>query len=303
MLLGHNSLANTDINTDLTTKTGDPVVETRSQRDWYLDVTETDASKMTIDITFDFTEMGLSTFPLGNASNYSLMYRATNEPDDEWTVIAAGSSINGDQVTFSNISDLDTDGFITLGSINHADSPLPVTLIHFKAIARDRDVSIKWSTADERNNAFFSLERSADGVNFKEIALRTSRGDSNDIIYYEIIDSNPLEGANYYRLKQVDHNGNYDLSEISRVSISIPQTHKISLYPNPVANILQLKPDASFKDGRLMLRNGRGRVVMRKDIGGASTLEIDVSGLQEGVYILEAHGIEKTETHKILIRR
>lgn len=303
MMIGHNSAANEDISTDLTTQMGDPVVEVRSKRDWYLDVTETDASKMTVDLTFDFTEMGLTSFPLGDASNYRLMYRATNELDDEWTVVASASSISGDQLTFSSISTLDTDGFITLGSVSHAESPLPVKLLEFNARAEADSVRLFWSTADETDNAFFAVQRSANGFDFEDIVFQTGYGNSQTVKHYEVADRDPLNGVNYYRLRQVDFNGFESFSEIERVTFEKKEFDVLTIYPNPASRYLRVKGGRLNKEGRLLLRNGQGMTVLARSLDANNSMEIDVSGLKEGMYFLEARWPGKIETHKVLIKR
>ncbi len=303
MLIGHNATSNTDINTDLTTQMGDPIVEVRSQRDWYLDITETDASKMTVDLTFDFTEMGLTSFPLGDASNYRLMYRATNELDDEWTVVASASSISGDQLTFTNISTLDTDGFITLGSVSFEESPLPVKLLQFDAQAEADSVRISWSTADETNNAFFAIQRSTNGFDFEDLLFQSGNGNSQVVRDYEVVDNDPLNGTNYYRLRQVDFNGYEELSEVRRVTVERKEVNDLMVYPNPASQYLKVKVAGSKERGTLLIRNGQGMTVLSRGLGANNNMEMDISGLKEGMYLLEARWPEKVETHKILIKR
>lgn len=303
MLVGHNTTTNTDINTDLTTKSGDPIVEIRSQRDWYLDVTETDASKMTVDLTFDFTEMGLTSFPLGDAANYRLMYRATNELDDEWTVVASAGSISGDQLTFSNISSLDTDGFITLGSINYAESPLPVKLLEFNARAETDSVRLSWSTADETNNAFFAVQRSVNGVDFEDILFQTGYGNSQTLKHYEQVDNDPLNGTSYYRLKQVDFNGNEEFSSIQRVTLQRSEADILTVYPNPAAQHLKIKGVKGRGTGTISLRNGRGMTVLSRILPPQEEIEMDISVLMEGMYLLIASWPGEVETRKILVKR
>lgn len=303
MMVGHNTVTNTDINTDLTTKSGDPIIETRSQRDWYLDVTETDASKMTVDLTFDFTEMGLTSFPLGDAANYRLMYRATNELDDEWTVVASASSISGDQLTFSNINSLDTDGFITLGSINYTESPLPVKLLEFNARAETDSVRLFWSTADETNNAFFAVQRSANGIDFEDVLFQTGYGNSQTLRRYELVDTDPLNGTSYYRLKQVDYNGNEEFSSIQRVTLQRSEVDLLTVYPNPAAHHLRIKGVKGRGTGTISLRNGRGMTVLSRILPPQKEIEMDISDLGEGMYLLVVNWPGEVETRKILVKR
>ncbi|MEL6944906.1 MAG: hypothetical protein AAFO82_19800, partial [Bacteroidota bacterium] len=90
---------------------------------------------------------------------------------------------------------------------------LPVELIDFKAIAeRGTGVWLKWATASEINSDVFLIEKSQDGNIFKEIGKLKAAGNSFKKLDYSYLDENPFEGNNYYRLKQVDLDGQYEYS-------------------------------------------------------------------------------------------
>jgi len=94
---------------------------------------------------------------------------------------------------------------------------------------------LDWRTASEINNDYFTIERSVDGVNFEIIDIINGAGNSNNILHYETIDSNPLEGVSYYRLKQTDYDGQFEYSSI--VSVRNHEetiSQEINVYPNPV---------------------------------------------------------------------
>jgi hypothetical protein len=86
-------------------------------------------------------------------------------------------------------------------------SALPVTLLNFSACLRDNATVLNWTTASEENNAYFTIERSADGMRFDPILTRDGAGNSNKKIDYVAYDENPVTGTSYYRLKQTDFNG------------------------------------------------------------------------------------------------
>jgi hypothetical protein len=100
------------------------------------------------------------------------------------------------------------------GSLN----PLPVELIEFTAEAKDDHVEVLWTTASELNNAAFVVERSADAVTFETLVSVPGAGNSNVTRQYVQLDKLPLPGISYYRLKQVDLNGEFEYSEIRPVN-------------------------------------------------------------------------------------
>ena len=86
-------------------------------------------------------------------------------------------------------------------------SPLPVELLSFKGSIENGGIALEWSTASEINNSHFILSRfGEDGIS-KEIATVAGEGNSSSVVNYEWLDSEPLDGLNYYQLTQVDFDG------------------------------------------------------------------------------------------------
>lgn len=114
---------------------------------------------------------------------------------------------------------------------------LPIELEEFSAVSRDDFVAIEWATLTETNNDFFTLERSADGETFEEIAFVMGAGSSHSRIDYQYNDEAPLEGLSWYRLKQTDADGASSYS--NTVSVNRGTTFRLlSVFPSP-ANQLQ----------------------------------------------------------------
>lgn len=95
--------------------------------------------------------------------------------------------------------------------------PLPIELLSFSAECSNQKIIISWITASEINNHFFTIERSAEGVNFQNIGTIAGAGNSNQNPYYTFEDSEPLEGISYYRLKQTDFDGKFEYSKVIAV--------------------------------------------------------------------------------------
>ncbi|MBE9466959.1 MAG: hypothetical protein IMY72_01405 [Bacteroidetes bacterium] len=112
---------------------------------------------------------------------------------------------------------------------------LPIKLISFKAFLNNNQVIINWVTASEINNDYFSIERSYNGIDFEIIGIVSGAGNSNDVIEYQTIDNNFLQGISYYRLKQTDYDGQFEYS-----SLIVVKTQKetvaqdMNVFPNPV---------------------------------------------------------------------
>lgn len=90
-------------------------------------------------------------------------------------------------------------------------NPLPVELVYFKAENEEYHVQLSWQTAAEKNNDFFAIERSGDGYAFEEIDRVQGAGNSSIPRNYTFSDMNPLDGTSYYRLRQVDYDGKFEV--------------------------------------------------------------------------------------------
>src|SRR4051812_27862818 len=94
-----------------------------------------------------------------------------------------------------------------------------VELISFKAEKASENVILNWSTASEKNNDYFVVERSTDGIHFEPIGTVKGNGTSNQINYYTFEDHSFNSGILYYRLKQVDLDNKYEYSKIKAVNV------------------------------------------------------------------------------------
>jgi hypothetical protein len=139
-------------------------------------------------------------------------------------------------------------GFFQVGThatVNHANAAsyhyaamsggntLPVELLSFSAKKENDDVIIKWSTASEINNDFFTIERSTDGDHWEILKESKGAGNSSSLIEYSELDENPHNGISYYRLKQTDYDGQFKYSQTTSVG-KLDGNLNITAFPNPV---------------------------------------------------------------------
>jgi len=123
-----------------------------------------------------------------------------------------------------------------IGPLFYTDpSLLPIELIDFKVLCEGGKVEISWTTASEENNDYFEIQRSKDGVEFNTIITAGGAGNSSSIVDYFEIDYDPLEEISYYRLKQVDFNGDSETFNIVPNQCFGQNEPATSLFPNPVS--------------------------------------------------------------------
>lgn len=111
--------------------------------------------------------------------------------------------------------------------------PLPIELLDFKGKYLNNQSVLSWVTASEKNNDYFILERSEDAHEFTQIGKIDGAGNSNTFLNYQYIDAKPINQVAYYRLKQVDFDGQYSYSQVIALRSNQKINAEIKAYPNP----------------------------------------------------------------------
>ena len=185
----------------------------------------------------------------------------------------------------------------TLGS-STTFNPLPIDLLSFKAELLNKTIAVKWSTANEINNHFFSVEKSLDGRNWFEIAKITAADANTTVNHYEILDHSPVSGLQYYRLKQNDINGQSNYYDKVAVNYSAIST-TILAYPNPCTDILSVEINQDETSSASIL-DQVGKVMINQSSFESGILSLDLGSLPSGIYFLELVVNNQKTTSKII---
>jgi hypothetical protein len=160
----------------------------------------------------------------------------------------------------------------------------PVEWLSFEAESWGQEVRLRWTTASELNNDYFAVERSLDGLSWEQLGRVAGAGTSSEAQLYEYRDRVPHAVGSYYRLKQVDFDGQFSFSAVVRWA-SQAQEFGWQVYPNPVQDRLQVVlPVGSWQ---LQLLDAQGRVVQASKTQ-AGTLSWSLRSLPAGTYWLSA---------------
>ncbi len=158
-------------------------------------------------------------------------------------------------------------------------TPLPVEYVYFTGEYVDQENQLTWITATEINNSGFEVQHSLDLISFQSRGFVVGAGNSNSSQFYSFIDEDPSGGVHYYRLKQIDFDGNYKYSSI--ISVVVPDKD-IMVYPNPTSGILTITgPD--LENEEVTITNNLGSIVKIVTIRSGS---VDISDLASGSYHL-----------------
>lgn len=166
-------------------------------------------------------------------------------------------------------------------SVASGNAVLPLHLLQFNVSMKDKDALLEWKAEAEVNTMQFVVLHSRDGLLFEEIGIvkATNRPGINQ---YSFAHPNLAAGMHYYRLKMVDIDGTFTYSPIKRVK----RAHErgIGLYPNPAQRLVTVTGLEAGGTVRILTMDGKALKQLRTD---GSTLQLDVSNLIPGVYLLQ----------------
>ncbi|MFT5169211.1 MAG: hypothetical protein ACI8P3_004459 [Saprospiraceae bacterium] len=166
---------------------------------------------------------------------------------------------------------------------------LPVDLVSFVGHGQKFDkVKLEWVTASEDQNAYFLVERSADGRSFEEIGLVEGNGNSSATEYYFFMDENSLRGENYYRLKQTNLDNTYEYSQVILVENKIDKSTALTLAPSVIINEITLIFNELPKANKFIeVFNMNGTNIIKTTLAeGEYTLDLDLSDYAPGMYFI-----------------
>ncbi|GEM_PF-1531674 len=227
-----------------------------------------------------------------------------------WEDLGAGSISTNSVRSQNRVSNFSPFTFGSSGGIN----PLPIVLKDFDAEYKEDNIEITWTTATELNNDFFTIERSADGLNYQKIGTVQGYGTTNIEQSYSFIDVNYDVGHNYYRLKQTDFDGTFEV--FRPVYLNVPTTStngQLVIYPNPVSGskhliYLDIKGINLVNEGsvEIQILNSFGKKLMTKHLLTSEvqkSIELNLgNSISTGIYFVKLLNGSTFITKKIVVK-
>ena len=163
---------------------------------------------------------------------------------------------------------------------------LPVSLLSFNGRKNNTVVDLDWKTSFEQDNSRFEVETSKDATNFYRIGTVTSKGNSSSEQQYAFTDNLPINGINYYRLKQIDLDARNSYSRTITVVFD-KKGKDITIYPNPAKDKLTVGFVKPADNVILQIIAADGKIVKTEKAGFVQrNYEISIDKLTPGSYIL-----------------
>ncbi len=259
---------------------------------WY-SFTTTQAGDVTVTVLPDTSVDAVVVMYSGNCSVLAKVSCSDNGFEGETeTITIVGASAG--QTYYFRVYDYygsGTEGNFTVFASGGA--ILSVSLIDFKGKKVGLVNSLSWLTNNEINNKGFEIQKSLDGMHFSTISFQPTKavqGNSNSRIVYQFIDENS-QGNNYYRLKQLDKDGRFTLSNVILIKGENAGLLVIaSIYPNPAKNFVNVSliSDRS-QTAAIGITDPAGKIVSTKKvqlIQGQQNIIYNVERLPSGSYFL-----------------
>ncbi|MBL7849966.1 MAG: T9SS type A sorting domain-containing protein, partial [Cyclobacteriaceae bacterium] len=205
------------------------------------------------------------------------------------------------QVNVPSVSSYSTSWTITDSSV-----PLPVELVAFSAMLRDDQVEVTWTTESETNNDFFTVQRTADGEQFEDIAQVKGKGTTVATHDYRVVDNLPRPGRWYYRVRQTDYDGTHSYSRLA--AVDVPESLFRTVFPNPGNGReinLALPAGDLGKVAVVVLTDVQGRTVYQSVPFGIETNSIRLElneAVTAGIYLVSLAVDSEVRRYKWIVR-
>ncbi|MEL7426701.1 MAG: T9SS type A sorting domain-containing protein [Bacteroidota bacterium] len=238
-------------------------------------------------------------------SNSTLNATITYTPTDgDRIVILSSNSITG---TFQSISPALPAGWFVDYTVTGEvalvfNAALPVELLYFDVSKKAETVVLDWQTASESNNRGFDILHSTDGLTWRNIRFVAGNGNAQESNSYTFTHSAPVIGNNYYRLRQLDFDGQFSDSAIRTVKFDGPTAgFELQVYPNPTTDYTQIHLPALHAQGQLLVANTAGHTIYSTLISEEQQqIQLDLQDWPAGTYLIHLQLGQSTSTLKLV---
>ncbi|MCS7210102.1 MAG: S8 family serine peptidase [Chloroherpetonaceae bacterium] len=242
----------------------------------------------------------------GVLNSASIRWLGRTTPNGDWQDLG-GTVINGHFVSTVPVNDFFE---LAIGSRDFANA-LPVELASFTAVPDARGVKLEWTTASEKNNAGFEVERllkraGQDAAVWEKIGFVKGKGTTTEAQSYSFVDRT-ASGTVQYRLRQIDFDGTFEYSPIVEVDAGLPRTFELAQnYPNPfnpstaISYQLPTATNVVLKVYDMLGREVATLVNARQE-AGRYQVTFNATNLASGIYFYRLQAGSFVETKKMML--
>ncbi len=175
------------------------------------------------------------------------------------------------------------------------DNVLAANFKDVKATQENNAINITWQTLNESGTKSFTVERSGNAYNYVGINTIPAKGVASNYIY---TDKNPLDGTNYFRIRENAINGTNTFSPVVKVVFN--DNSIISLYPNPAKNTVTVKGLNKNVTAIIKITDMQGREISSQNFAQSSSAILNIRSLAQGTYFVQVAQEDKIVRMKLI---
>lgn len=176
-------------------------------------------------------------------------------------------------------------------------NPLPVELTSFEAICQNEYIELKWSTASEKNNDYFIVQKSENGQDWIDLNTIKGNGTTASANYYAYFDYQKSIENTYYRLADVSTNKTTTFSQIISSTCSQNDAFEAKAYPTPAQDYINIKINRLDKNASFSIIDRLGRIIKSGKLDQIQST-LDIHELSSGFYFLQINSSESNSNIK-----
>lgn len=241
---------------------------------------------------------GVATVSVDGTVQYT--YNGTANTSMYWT--GAGNATVGNLMdgTGSNVTVLDN----VVIKNNTSVVTLPVKLLSFDAAAAGNDAKLSWTTTQESDEKNFEIQRSTDGSNYETIGTVAATNTYSGTTAYSYTDIQPVNGKNFYRLKMVDIDGNFDYSDVKTLDFGTTAAVSIQCFPNPTVNYINVRQEngeSAVYSYSLFTIDGKRMQAGEFNLDNGGQAQLNLSTAPKGILLLQLQNEQDHSTTTVKI--
>ena len=219
------------------------------------------------------------------------------------STLPTGSSLTTDNIETANFTSGGTeDANNNFGIWGGAIAALPVEWLYFDGRIVEQGIQLDWGTASEENNSHFVVQRSSENDVWEDLYEIAGAGNSVEVSQYTFTDNNPKIGANYYRIKQVDFDGQFEYSKVIMFDQRTGGDLGLNFYPNPAQNDLMINWEGRSPNSSVQLLDMSGKVLEQKDYAGSNNAYLSLNSYPNGIYFIRLETNTSVQTKKLVVK-
>jgi hypothetical protein len=230
-------------------------------------------------------------------------YKVNHHDGTSWS-FAAGTSNTPVGTAYKTLTHSGYTGTFSPFAISESSFPLPVTLINLSASCASSKVELSWQTASEWHSDYFQVEYSLDGTEWLALEKVPAAGNSTSLQQYTYSDLTPSRLMRYYRLKQVDLNGQYEIYG-PIASECIVDGMDFTIYPNPSSTSATIQLLNTKKEtAEIKLLDISGKEFWSQElelVNGTTSMVLSTENLAPGIYIIVLSSKDGILTNKLVV--